>query len=478
MSTNRKNMVETLEGRQLLASTVQLGIIQMYNKVNSDGSRSNQQDIVFNFTGNVTVGNKDLFGIRGSGINPLSGRQKKFIIPIVSAVNGPNPNQITVTTGSLNRKNGRVFVYAGAVKDSTNQDVVVDDSAPARNLPRGENKERFTLAQRSFSPFDFTLFSNDRYPTGGVAEATLNTQPSSGTVRAALDTFLGKKVTAGTINQAKKDSTMAQYDNATVSAIVLDPNLRAGLLSLVGTVSEPAINHYIGTANATGRAATVVAFDGSQFSNSARIAETTKTNGRFKTIFNPNYAGEPFQILGAMLAHETTHVSSDFINSQDEEVVANFIEIGTYAQQVEIDAGVLRTGSILSTRMNYRLLLLMNSGKKQFPRVGVASASLKAGNNGSAPGSFPEFGTTPIASFDADVRAEMAGRNVADKPPTEGNVTTWAILKNITGRDFGTATRTNESKFGDLMVAEIDQYQGILGDRGVINLAGKLKLVV
>jgi hypothetical protein len=376
-----------------------------------------------------------------------------------------NPNQIKVTTGTLNRTNGRIFIYPGAVKDTRGEDVVIDDSSLARNIPRGENKERFTLAQRSFTPFDFTFFSSARYPTGGVAAQTLNTQPDTNTVRTSLDSFLQSKVNQGKITSTVKTSTMARFDNAGTIAIVPDQNLRAGLLSLVGTVAEPAIEHYLGTANATGRAATVVAFDGSQFSSNARIAETTKnTAGRFKTIFNPAYAGEPFQVLGAMLAHESTHVSTDSINSQDEEVIANMIEIMVHAQQVDTEAAFARAGSLLVTRQNYRLLLLLNSGKLQFPRVGVSQTALKS------------FGANPVASFEADIRAEMSGRNVADKPPTNGNVTTWAILRNITGQTYD--PNAAASQFGDELIANVDKFQGIIGDRAAINIAGKLKLVI
>jgi hypothetical protein len=472
---------DKLEPRQLLASNVALGVIQMFNITNPDGSRANGQDIVFNFTEPVTIGSTPLtsFGIRGNGINPLSGRQKKFVVPVVAVTQqGVNPNQIKVTTGTLNRTNGRIFIYAGAVKDTRGEDVILDDSSPTtRTIPRGENKERFTLAQRSFSPFDFTFFSNARYPTGGVAAQTLNTQPSTNDVRTSLDSFLQSKVTQGKITSTVKTNTMARFDNAGTIAIIPDQNLRAGLLSLVGTVAEPAIEHYLGTANATGRAATVVAFDGSQFSSNARIAETTKnTAGRFKTIFNPAYSGEPFQVLGSMLAHESTHVSTDSINSQDEEVIANMIEIMVHAQQVDTEAGFARTPSVLVTRQNYRLLLLLNSGKLQFPRVGVAQTALKSGSQGAAPGSFPEFGSNPVASFEADIRAEMSGRNVADKPPTNGNVTTWAILRNITGQTYDPTAPA--SQFGDALIANVDRFQGVIGDRAAINIAGKLKLII
>jgi hypothetical protein len=474
------NFVDRLESRQMLVSTVQLGVIQMFNIVNPDGTRANAQEVVFNFTEPVTIGTTPSasFGIRGTGINPLSGRQKKFVIPITGVTQvGVNPNQIKVTTGTLNRKNGRIFIYPGAVKDTRGEDVVIDDSSPQRNLPRGENKERFTLAQRSFTPFDYSFFSNARYPGQGVAAQILNTQGTNTAIRAQLDAFLQKKVDAGTITSTKKNDGMARYDNSTTTAIIPDPALRAGLISLLGTVSEPAIEHYLGNQNATGRPATVVSFDNGQFSSSARIAETTKNAaGRFKTILGEDYKGEPFQALGAVLAHETTHVSSDSINSQDEEVIANMIETMTYAQQFDLEPGIGRTGSVLITRMNYRLLLLLNSGKLQFPRLGVAQTALKAGSSGAAPGSTPEFGTSPVASFEADVRAEMAGRNVADKPPTNGNITSYAILRNITGNTYTASTPLGN--FGDEIIAEVDQRQGVLGDRGAINLAGKLKLVV
>ena len=60
-------------------------------------------------------------------------------------------------------------------------------------------------------------------------------------------------------------------------------------------------------------------------SANADVAATLPlANGRLRRLFKTSYAGEPFQALGAKLAHEAVHQDKD--DNQNQEVVANTIE--------------------------------------------------------------------------------------------------------------------------------------------------------
>ena len=140
-----------------------------------------------------------------------------------------------------------------------------------------------------------------------MTPTTANSAQSENTVKSALNAFLGKKVTAGTITQAKKDSTMARFDNTAVKSLVPAANLRVAILSLVGTIGEPAIAYYLDKGNTTGKDLVEFNFS-SSFGSNARISETSYTStGRLKTTWNPNYAGESFIVLSGLVAHETAH---------------------------------------------------------------------------------------------------------------------------------------------------------------------------
>ena len=227
---------------------------------------------------------------------------------------------------------------------------------------KGLNRNRFTLAARQFKVADKTKFSADRI-AGGVTPTTANSAESESKVRGDLDAFLGRKVSAGTITSTQKSTAMTRFDSTAAKTLIPAHNLRAAVLSLVGTVGEPAIAYYLDKGNSTKKDLVEFNFNGAAFSSGARISETTYTStGRLKTTWNPAYAGESFVVLSGLAAHETVHEGTDKINSQDEEVVANAIETMVYAQQLHTDFRYGGQGTELITRANYRLFLMLNSG--------------------------------------------------------------------------------------------------------------------
>ena len=95
---------------------------------------------------------------------------------------------------------------------------------------------------------------------------------------------MDKKVAAGLITQATEDTAIKRFNNTTVKAIVPDANLRAALLSLYGTIGEPAIAAMLDGANVTGKAQTIIDFS-TDVSPTADVAETlVLANGRLRHV--------------------------------------------------------------------------------------------------------------------------------------------------------------------------------------------------
>lgn len=458
MNRNR-SPIENLEERRLLAATVIKNTDVMILAAN-DGTKDNGNDVIVKFDGAVS-GSTDVSKMRmfGYAYNTLTGGNDKKTINITAAsVNGDG--HLVLRTDVQIRKGAQLTLQPGAVSDLTNS------SNLTIRTKKGLNRDRFTLALRAFKPNDKTYFGSDKL-VGGATPVVANTAASEATVRAQLVSFLNKKKDREkTINQATYDLALAHYDSAANEAIVPAHNLRAAICSLVGTIGAPAIDFYFGTANSTGKTPILVTFDGAQISSGATVAEGTYTSsGRFKLIFNPNYAGESFVALSGRMAHEAMHddSASNHVDSQDEEVILNFVESTVYAQQIVTDFTYATSKNQYTLYANYRLMLAINSGDRQFPRVGIGKAPIKGGvaNPGFAFNT-PYVGTN-ADSFDDDVRTEFAARNIADKPPTDSTDTSRQILKNLTGNTYTATT----GKFGDDLIADIDIAQDTLGDQFV-----------
>jgi hypothetical protein len=456
----------------MLASTTVAGKIGVFIREAADGTKLNSNRIVINLTGPVTLVDATKIRAFGFAINPLSRNLAQTRVNIrisdVQVIN--NGTAIQFNTDRQVRKNGRILIDSGGFRGADNNFVVHNDSEGTRKtFPKGLNKERYTLASRAWVPSDFAYFSNARF-SQSPAPTQANQPQNANTVRAQLVDFLGKKVAAGTITSARRDAALADYDSSANASIAPSPVIRAAIVSLVGTVAEPAIESFFRGQNATGRAPTVMNFDGSLFSSSARFVETkVLSNGRLRVIFNPDYQGESFVALSALLGGEA-HIN-DNLNSQDEEIIANGLtETTVWAQQITTDDNYAAAGTVLVTRNNYHLLALLNSGDAQFPRVGIKQAPLVGPNTSVVPGATLEFGSQPVVSVEDLIRREMAARNIGDNANRPGNVVTDAILSRITGKTY------SGQVFSKALLADVDLSQGALGDRLAVLAARALRL--
>lgn len=463
--------VEGLEKRELLSTstvTANQTKIKVKNLFDSNDQHLNESLVTVPFTAPIEIASQSGIAVRGYILNPLTGSQKKVTIPVLDlsvATDKAGAGYLVIHTGVLMRKNGgKILISAGALTDA--------QSNPLPDIelssPKGQNKERFTLAYRAFTPTDQTLFSSDLY-SGAGSTTSASSHVSTNTVTTNFTAFMNKKVSMGLITQATENTALAQYNDATVQSIVPDANLRAAMLSLYGTVGQPAIDAMLNGDNQTGKPQTVVDFS-TEVSSGADVAETLVVKGnRLRTLFKESYAGEPFEALSTWVAHEAMH--QDTPDGQSEAIATNIVESMVWAQQLEVDSSYVNTHTALVKLENDKLYAMLNSGLTLFPRVGLDQAPLRTGtatdgvfDNSIVPGSGGAY-----QSYADYIQRIYAARGFA-ATDTAGNPTADAMINNITGLSKSYST------FSSTMVTDVDSNQQIITDPGAIKLAGILKL--
>lgn len=464
--------IETLEDRRLMSVTIKGTDIT--NISDANGNKANGQNVVVKFSGTVTAPDYTKITMFGYSNDTVAGGQHKQTINIKSATLNSDKKSITLLTDVLIRKGSQITLKAGAMKDADNADVT-----GTIRTSKGLNRDRFTLAERAFKPNDPTYFSSGVI-SGGKADVVANTAPGTDDpqVLSDLTSFLAKKVKDKLITTAQRDSALALYNSDQSKSIAAPANLRAAIVSLVGTVGEPAMNALLGTANSTGKVPITIQFNTADISSGAKDAELLYTSkGRLKLTFASDYGGESFVALSGRMAREIMHDDSatNHNDKQSEEVAANFVESVVYAQQIVEDFTYAQKGTTYTLYQNYHLYTLLNSGDRQFPRVGTSVAPLKGSTSDSSNVANPGFtGNSDYAfanspSFDATVRSKYDGR--ISPGTTSMNALQATILNNITGNKY-----TSSTLFDDNLLKSIDTTQDTLGDAFVMRVARVLQL--
>lgn len=462
--------VESLERRQLLSA------IPLENKIivgmitDEQGRHVNSSRITVRFSENITLADPTKFRMFGYAANPVASSptaQQKITINLLNVREGSDGNKVTFETDRRVRKGARLFMYDGAIQNASDGSNIGEQLVL---LPKGLNKERFTLASRVFRPTDLSYFNSSTFADAPPVTAA-STPPSGSAVAEELSDFLDARIALGQITEAQKQEAVGRFNDPVTAQLVPAANLRAAIVSLVGTVGEAAIPSLLDGQNDTGQRYTVIDFS-SEVSNSAPVAETKVNNqGRLRTLIKPSFAGEPFQALGAVMAHEALH--QDALNSQVEEVFTNVVETLVYAQQVLIDPSIAAAGTRLVTDLNASLLAMLNSGSALYPRVGALGAPLMGGI-----GSVFHGGVAPAdqggvyVSFEDYVRRTYAARNFGggDTPaPTLAR----QMQNAITGRSDG-----SNFNFSQQRIELFDDSQQVITDRSAVALARILKLQI
>ena len=469
--------MEPLEKRQMLAvSPVFAGTKIKGINLSAGNISTNQTLITIPFTGDIVLVDQSKLRLFAYAINPLSanlGQVKKTINVVkaeVIAVDANNDgvdehNYLQITTDRLMRKGGTIILNEGALQD-TNGDTL---AAQTLKTVKGQNRERFTLANRAFLPNTFHRFTNEIFAKSPTPADASGAIPDA-TVTANLQTFLNKKVTAGLITQAQADAAMTRYNSDAAKGTIPPANLRAALFSLTGTFAEGAIAAWLDGANVTGKPYTIITFQNPD-DPTVPVAQTSArpSDGRLRTVFKPQFQGEPFQVLSGWVAHEALHQDNTF--TLQEEQTAEAFGILAIAQQAQTDASFISAGTTLVNRENVFLLAMLNSGRTIFPYVGVLNAPMLGAANGVFPGQKAATdGGGVYTSFNDYVRRKYIERGSVDTT-APGNALLESYYTKVTNR-----AATPGMQFSNTIINDIDSFQAPLGTHGAILIAQALKL--
>jgi len=224
---------------------------------------------------------------------------------------------------------------------------------------------------RSFIPTDINLFSKINYPAGKLVAKPTKLK-SEQDILADLDLFLSKKVTLGLIDKSQKNAALEKFSAPVSKRIIASGQLRAALLSLLGTVSEHAITAILDGENQTGQPYGKMGFVSGLTTHI--VAKGKLQAGQLAIVFNDQFSTEPFPVLSAWIAHEVFH--QDLYLGQHEEVLASVADVVTYMQQILVAPSISQYNSDLVRRNNTRMLALLNSGTPGITTLGVKSAQL------------------------------------------------------------------------------------------------------
>lgn len=293
-----------------------------------------------------------------------------------------------------------------------------------------------TLAQRPFAPTDMNIFTPGAYPQASTLTPASGDALSETTARAALSDFLSRRGIPDLPN------ALAAFDNPILIQKMSNPALRAGLVSLTGTLGQPAID-----ALTRGPLGPIV-FGPVSTGDYVQVSE----NGT--VAIDQRYQSEAFPLFGPIFARLS--LQTDAQTGRAEEIATSALLALIAMQQALVDETLARSGTELSRRLNTQMLARLNSGRAAFPNIGIEQTP-----NGEA---FPEG--QPVASY----AAVFAALPDIATPAS-------ALLRTYLTRlaPPGTAIPPAQSYDADVL-AFLDRHQAVLSPDEIIRIARILNL--
>ena len=235
---------------------------------------------------------------------------------------------------------------------------------------------------------------------------------------------------------------LAFYD-AIPAEIVPAPKLRAALAGLVGTFAEPAIGNLLTSDNCTGAPVALIDFlePPGELELIARV--TFIGSGQRVVSVNPFAAGERFEHLMPILAHEAVHC--DRLEGRTEELAAAAFDTYLYLLLVASDPTLAEARTRVARELNIGAIAMINSGGRLPESIGVLPSpdvtQVLPGTN--APytayaeliiAAYPQVTTftaptEPLAQVYADILSTVSGM-------PEGNPYDLTYLDELIGRSI------------------------------------------
>lgn len=296
-----------------------------------------------------------------------------------------------------------------------------------------------TLSLRPFAPTNINFFTPGVYTTSNAMVPATGDTLTETTARIALETFLAKRIT----NTDTLQQTLSTFSDPNLIAKMPSPTLRAGLLSLKGTLAQVAIDAILRGPFGPLTFGTVTSGDYADVKSDRSV------------IVDQRYQSEAFPLFGPIFTRMALQTDQQ-TGRNEETTTASFLAL-VAMQQTLTDSTIAQSASELSRRLNTQMLARLNSGQTNFPNIGIYQTP-----NGQA---FPNG--TSFTSY-AAVFAPL------EDITTPASTLLSTYLKNLSPE--GTALPTTTT-FSNTVLTFIDQHQNILSPEDLIRIARILKLI-
>jgi hypothetical protein len=311
-----------------------------------------------------------------------------------------------------------------------------------------------TLKQPPFLPTDVSLLTPEFYSEAPpMVPAAQN--PSGETVmRNKLKALLEKRFGVGSTQVSEG---LATYDAASTKSIVPNARLRAALVSLKGTVGEPAINGALdGTYGE-------IYFGTPRPCQCVRdpVGQVFRPSGSTKLaiVFNEQYRYEDFRVLAPDMAHNVLH--RDLLGGRKEGAVLASIQSLVYAQFLLETPGLATSGTALARDANTELMARINS-RDATGKLRLFTSTSGSGDN--CCGIYPRGASVPyfVAIFEPLETSNNPGSSVLKQ-----------MVRNVVGTGV---TLPQTVDFDDNTLQLLDSRQRVLTNAQLVKLAEMLKL--
>jgi hypothetical protein len=215
-----------------------------------------------------------------------------------------------------------------------------------RDARRGDPAEA-RLRMPANPPRDSSRFTPDLYPSGMPLEPAAGPPATDEQIEASFVTFLRTHLGS---NQARIDATIAKFRDPEVALVLPDAGVRAGLLSITGTLGDPFIDPFLAGELAVNRLTYGEPIEAGLVVGRAAGAPLSER------VVNRRYQAEPFALLAGSLLHEL--LRHEPVVSDDEETMLYALAAAVHLQMISRTPALAGTSELARRQNSIALALL------------------------------------------------------------------------------------------------------------------------
>lgn len=274
---------------------------------------------------------------------------------------------------------------------------------------RRDDQAAEQLRQTPAPPTDPARFSPDLYPAGPpmVPAADLGAPADEAGVEVELATFLEAHLGS---NRARIDVVLERFHDSRVRERLPDPGVRAGFLTLTGTLGDLVIEPFL-----TGELP-VIGISYGVTADPSRVVGPAADQGELGTrwrLVNERYRFEPFPLLAGSLLHDLLHHEPAVADA--EETVLHALLAAVHLQVISRSPALAGTTELARRQNSLALSLLCSRHPGEAEMRIIAPDGLGTIPGGAPSMQTPDFWSIPFAPDHPEPRPPtLALRTVLD----------------------------------------------------------------